>query len=471
MSGPYDVIVAGGGTAGMGTALFAAQRGARVLVLEHAPHLGGTLHVSSGQLSAAGTRLQASRGIRDTPQLHLEDALRISRGTADARALRRVVEHAADTLHWLLDNGFEVLPGHPIVYHAHEPYSIPRTYFGPDKALGIFRAIHPLYQAQERAGRVRTLLGAEVVQALQSPDGTVEGLRFRDRAGAVGEARGRNVVLATGGYARDAARFERWTRRPLYSWCNEYSRGTGHQIGLDAGGVLRHGEKFLCTFAGVRNPQDPANVNVLTMLTPQLRQPWEVYVNLEGRRFMREDEPSVDAREHALLEQPQMSFWAIYDAGIAASAPQPLCFALTAEELAGLWNEHPSFRRHDTLAGLARLCGLDPRVLTRTAEVYNAAVASGVDAAFGRVHLPRALGAAPYYAVLHHGVSVVGWAGLDVDEQLRVLDAGGRPIPQLYAVGEVLGFGLVNGNAFIGGMGLQPALTLGRLLGQRLLAW
>jgi fumarate reductase flavoprotein subunit len=157
--------------------------------------------------------------------------------------------------------------------------------------------------------------------------------------------------------------------------------------------------------------------------------------------------------------------------GIAVAAPEPFITGLTADELTPLWNEHPSFKRADSIGELARACGLDVGVLTRTAQVYNTAVAEQLDAAFGRQYLPRSLGSGPYFAILHHGVSMVGWAGLDVDEQLNVLDGSGRPIPTLYAVGEVQGFGLMNGNAFLGGMGLQPALTLGRLLGQRMLKW
>ena len=59
----WDFIVAGAGTAGLTTAIFAAQRGARVLLLEAAERIGGTLHWSSAQMSAAGTRRQAQRGI------------------------------------------------------------------------------------------------------------------------------------------------------------------------------------------------------------------------------------------------------------------------------------------------------------------------------------------------------------------------------------------------------------------------
>jgi fumarate reductase flavoprotein subunit len=49
---PWDLIVVGGGTAGLPTAVFAAQR-ARVLVIERAPLVGGTLDRSTGQVAAA----------------------------------------------------------------------------------------------------------------------------------------------------------------------------------------------------------------------------------------------------------------------------------------------------------------------------------------------------------------------------------------------------------------------------------
>ncbi|MDW8258658.1 MAG: FAD-dependent oxidoreductase [Gammaproteobacteria bacterium] len=478
MAEHYDIVVIGAGSAGMPLAICAAARGARVLVVENNDRLGGQLHWSSGQLSAAGSRLQAAKGIADSPDAHLQDALRISRGTADAAALRPVIDGAADTLHWLLDNGYEVLPEHPIVYFAHEPYSVPRTYFGPDKALGILRALEPQYRAQERAGRIRTLLRTRAVALIGDAERGIRGVRFAPvqpdgtlDLSAPGEALARYTVLATGGYARDPEKFLRWTGYPLYSWCSEHSRGWGHDLGLAVGGVLRHGEKFLCTFAGIASPKEPGQYHVLTHLTPQWRQPWELYVNLLGERFVREDEPSVDAREHALLGQPRLSFWAIYDQGIVEAAAQPFFFGLTPQELEPLWNAHASFRSAMQLDALAERCAIEPAVLQRTLREYNEAVARRHDPQFGRQHLPAPIGRKPpFYAVLHHGISVVGWAGLATDPDCRVLDGAGRPIPGLYAVGEVRGFGLMNGNAFIGGMGLQPALTMGRLLGQRLAA-
>ena len=128
MTDQWDVIIAGAGTVGVPAAIFAARRGARVLVLEAAPEIGGTLHLSAGQMSAAGTKAQASLGIEDSPDLHFEDVMRISKGTADKELVRLAVDNAAATYDWLTDSGFEPLPEHPVLGLAHEPYSERRYY-------------------------------------------------------------------------------------------------------------------------------------------------------------------------------------------------------------------------------------------------------------------------------------------------------------------------------------------------------
>ena len=63
------------------------------------------------------------------------------------------------------------------------------------------------------------------------------------------------------------------------------------------------------------------------------------------------------------------------------------------------------------------------------------------------------------------------YGGLAVDPSLRVLRRNDVPIGNLYAAGEVVGGGLLTGNSFCGGMSVTPALTFGRMLGDRILRW
>ena len=61
-----DTIIIGAGTAGIPAAIFAAERGLKVLVIEKASVIGGTLFVSTGQISGAGTVFQERKGIKDS---------------------------------------------------------------------------------------------------------------------------------------------------------------------------------------------------------------------------------------------------------------------------------------------------------------------------------------------------------------------------------------------------------------------
>jgi len=74
----WDLIVVGAGTAGLPTALFASQRGARVLLIEKAGTIGGTLFLSTGQIAGAGTVFQEQKGIKDRPEDHYDDIMRIN---------------------------------------------------------------------------------------------------------------------------------------------------------------------------------------------------------------------------------------------------------------------------------------------------------------------------------------------------------------------------------------------------------
>ena len=58
--------------------------------------------------------------------------------------------------------------------------------------------------------------------------------------------------------------------------------------------------------------------------------------------------------------------------------------------------------------------------------------------------------------------------GVDVDPDCRVLDKSGRPISGLFAVGEVTGFGGINGKAALEGTFLGPAMYMGRIAGRRI---
>lgn len=466
----YDIIIVGAGTAGMPCAIAAADSGARVLVLEQEPRVGGTLHVSLGQMSGAGTRIQAERGIEDTPVAHLAEIDRINRGTARADVLRRAVGLQATAVDWLMDLGFEMDPACPAILHLHEAYRTARTYWGIDGGRSILKAITPVFEAAMARPNATLRCGVRVTRLLT--DGTgVAGVELVSAEGSeLGTAHASAVVMASGGYGGNAELFARMTDgRPLYTAALAGSTGAGLEMAEAAGAELVGRESFLPTFAGIVTGPGSNRIEWRQMpdLTPQQRPPWELHLDPEGRRFVREDDPSVDAREHALNGLHDLTFWCVFDDAILAAAP-PLLPGWTCDELATAWVDHPSFVAADGIGALAAATGMGPDAVRESLRTYNLACTGTAPDPTGRSHCPHPIRGPRFRAIRMHGMVLKTPAGIRVNDRLEACRADGTSIPGLYAVGEAIGGATLSGQGFVSGMSVTPALALGRWLGQTL---
>ncbi|MCC7425877.1 MAG: FAD-dependent oxidoreductase [Alphaproteobacteria bacterium] len=464
MNTSYDLCVCGAGTAGMAAALFAARRGARVLLVEAGPALGGTTNMSGGMLSAGGTRRQAERGIADSPEQHYQDVMRIGHDKSDPVFTRLAVSLQPAMIDWMMESGFEAAPECPQVIHRHEAYSIARTYWGVEKGRSITRLFEPLLRAEPT---LAIRLGTRLTALLEDGQGGVRGVRLANADGTEEGVAAQSVALTTGGYAANPTLFSELTfGKPLVSGSLVHNTGVGLQEARRLGAAVRGGELFLPKFGGIEDPPGSRRINPsdFPSLTPQTRPPVEIYVNLRGERFVAEDHPSMDARERALMDQPEMTFWILFDARMMREAPS-LIPRWTPERWEKAFSEHPSFVRATEICMLAARMGVPWEALDRTIGAFNAGQASGQDA-FGRRHMPFPLAEAPFHAVKNHGTTYTCCAGLAIDTAMRVVRADGAAIPGLYAAGEILGRELLSGDAYVGGMSLTPALAFGRLIGE-----
>lgn len=465
----WDVIIVGGGSSGLPAALFAAERGGRVLLIDAAAELGGTLWVATGQMSAAGTRLQREHGITDSADAHFEDVMRISRGTANPGLVRLAIDNAADTFDWLMDVGFEPLPDHPVTGFGHEPYREKRYYWGAEGGITVKNVLVPRIEALAAAGRITLKLQHDVTALRSDADGRVIGVTARDADGTTHDFDGRNTVLATGGYAANPEMFARLSGYPLYNAAPyPFSQGAGLVLGEAVGGYLRGHENVFNNFGTLYNSDTfPARSLGVVETFPERRAPWEIYVNAHGQRFIREDIGSVDAREMALMDQPDRRYWIVLDQAILDAAP-PIIVGWSREDMVRAFAEDgPAFSSAPTIEALAERAGIDAAGLARAVGGFNYGVLTGNDF-FGRSHAPRPIGTGPFYAIRMQGSSISSAVGLAVDDDLRVVRRDGQPIGNLYAIGELLGSGQTMGKAACGGMMVTPAMTFGRLLGQRL---
>lgn len=466
----FDLIVVGAGTAGLPCAIEAAAAGARVLLIEKDRVIGGTLHVSGGHMSAAGARRQKDRGIADSVDAHFADIQRISGHTAHRHDLIRLaIENAPAMVDWLEDNGFDFAPETPRIVYGHEPYSAPRTYYGRDEARSTLALFERLLRPHVDSGAVTLRLGTRARRLLVD-SGRVVGVETESH-GIVSGARATNVVLTTGGFAAAPDLFAEIEGAPLVTAAQKTSTGDGLRMARELGAAIAGKGQYLPTFGGLPAQDDPGRVQWVDrpLLVATERAPWEIYVDRLGRRFIAEDDPSIDAKERALARIGDLTFFTVFD-DRAVEESANIVIGWSPADLRERAGRRAGVFVAPTLAALAGQAGIDASALIDTVARYNRSVADGVDADFGRRVLKAPIERPPFYAMRNHGITLITFAGVEVDGELRVRREDGSVIPGLYAAGEILGAAATMGNSFCGGMLVMPCIVFGRLLGQRLAA-
>jgi fumarate reductase flavoprotein subunit len=465
----YDAIIIGAGTAGIPTAIFAALSGANVLVLEKTTALGGTLFVSTGQIAGSGTVFQKNAGIVDSANSHYDDVMRINGRTSDPALTRLTVDHAGSTINWLADHGFEIMEGHPVTGIGHDHFKIARYQQGIHSGISILNAFMPTFEYLVGKGKIHVLMEREVIELIQSSSGEVMGVISRDKFNNLQDHHATNTVLASGGCAANPRLFEELHNVPLYTQAAyPTSIGTGILLGLSAGGHIWGQEKY-AALPGLVTTENkyPAPMRAFAPLNALTRKPWEILVNSDGNRFVREDHPSMNFLEHAILNQKGHRHWAVFDSAIL-NAATPIIPDWEAEKIKLEASNSSMFHSSDDLTSLAIKAGLNPRNLHRTVKKYNSDAASKTEDEYQRIFRPLPITKPPFYAIQMQGWTLVSFAGLEVNQKLQVIDSNKQPIRNLFALGEVIGAGATSGNSYVNGMLVTPAITFGKILGTSL---
>ena len=103
----YDVVVGGGGAAGLSASIEAAKAGAKVVLIEKLPMVGGSTILSGGIVYGTGYKIQKDAGIEDSVDALVQYWLEKSDNVASEPYLRFVAERSGETIDWLVELGVE----------------------------------------------------------------------------------------------------------------------------------------------------------------------------------------------------------------------------------------------------------------------------------------------------------------------------------------------------------------------------
>jgi predicted oxidoreductase len=497
-----DVLVAGGGLAGIVTALEALRAGKRVTIVDRdtPERFGGLALWAFGGMALVGTPLQARMKIPDTPEVALRDWLRFGEIPEDdlypQQWARYYVEHSRiEVYDWLQGEGVSFMPAVNWVERGlhGDGNSLPRYHVVWGTARELTRRMIAALHAAGSTGRL-TLLHRHRITALDHQAGQIIGaLAVCEHSGAEVRVQAPVVVLAMGGIngSHEQARRNWPKHRPMpaamLNGAHPYADGRLHQHVADKlGGQITHAGEMWNYAAGFPHPYPHFEGHGLSTIPCKSA----LWLNHRGERIG--PAPLVTGFDthwlcQRVAEQEKPWTWHLLNWRIAAKE-----FAISGAEhnprirdrqfpaflketlfgnhrlIRQMQHESRHFLVDETLDGLAAKMNaltasldINAATLQATADAFDANFA-GASSLQNDDQLRRILqarqwrpdrlrtckpaplqmpGAGPFIAIHMQLITRKSLGGLQTDLHSRVLDASGQPVDGLYCVGEAAGFG------------------------------
>lgn len=477
-----DIVIVGGGLAGLAAANALVKKGVKPIVLEKLPFLGGAGLFPEGSLGV-NTRYQKEHGIKTTVQQVLDAGLQYHHFRADPAVLRVLIEGSKDTIDEIADMGIQ--------------FRGIRTMYGPEESLmtwhlfkgGAAAVIEKFIKNIE--ARKGTILTETTAKRLIVENGKVAGVEATDAAGNVHIIRAKKVIIATGGFAANKEMLAQyvfdssalgmvepiWLRGPV----NDGRTGDG----INMARLVGAGVAGMHAVAG-NAPYLPDNPPINQFSGPDelkqgrcaLAQPW-LWVDHTGRRFFNESRGSVFVDVYNAMTSAGGVSYTIFDQEkMDRMINQGAVLPFNAIVLAGVplkslpktWEigmQRGWAFKADSIKELAQQIGVPPENLLDTMKKVNSYAEKGVDPEFGRKkeHLEKFnLKKGPYYALKAIRAFFLTLGGVTVTPQFEAKTPQGDVIPNLYVVGQDIG-GLYDSSYDLRceGSASSFAMTSGRL--------
>jgi tricarballylate dehydrogenase len=453
-----DVVVAGGGNAGICAAIAAREEGATVILLERAPRPmrgGNSRHTRDIRHAHDGPDRYVTG--QYSPAELLDDIVTVTKGGGD-RALTELVTRESVTLPgWLTAHGVRWQRALRGTLHLSRTN---RFMLGGGTAM-----LNSLYRAAEELGvRVRYEAGVTEIRP-GSPHQLI--VAAGDAGGERQTVTARAVVLAAGGFEANLD----WLAE---SWGpaahNFVVRGTPYNDGQ----VLR-----MLLDLGAQEAGDPAQFHgtavdarapafdggIVTRLDSV---PFGVVVNRDGERFYDEGEE---------LWPKRYAIWG----GMIGRQPGQIAYSIVDRKSAGLFlpSVFPAITA-SSVPELAVALDLPVEPLVKTVDAYNRATPAADTGEFdpgrldglatqglepAKTNWARPLDTPPYAAYpLRPGITFT-YLGVRVDDRARIVPGDGGGFPGLFAAGELMA-GNVLSQGYLAGLGLTIGGVFGRIAGE-----
>jgi tricarballylate dehydrogenase len=436
----YDVLVAGGGNAGLCAALTAAESGARVLVLESAPKdfRGG---------NSRHTRNLRAMSDAYPEREYFDDLARVTGGDTNEELARLAIQSSPEGIEWMRGYGVRFQPALGGTLHLGRTNAF---FLGGGKAL-----LNAYYAAASRFG-IEVRYETEVV-GLNIKDGVFESVVVPSEG-----IRAKCFVAASGGFESNLEWLEEaWgpAARNFLIRGTPYNKGRVLKLLLE-NGVQSIGDPAQCHAVAIDARAPKFDGGIVTRLDSL---PLGIVVNRDGERFYDEGEDLWPKRYaiwgRLVAQQPDQIAYSILDAKLNGKFMPPMFPAIQAETISELGSKLEVPRLGETIAA------------------YNAAVEPGrfdmekLDdcrtrgLAIEKTHWAQRIDEPPFLAYpLRPGITFT-YLGVGVDREARVRMRDGSLARNIFAAGEIMA-GNILSKGYLGGFGMTIGTVFGRIAGR-----
>ena len=454
-----DVVVIGGGGAGLASAISSMQAGAKkVIVLEKLGYVGGSTNVSEGALNAVDDQRQKAQGIKDSYETFYETTMHGGHDKGDPTLVRFLTSHSMDAVNWLESLG--------VKFNDHigaatgslgQRSHYPATPYGNTYIRTFEKVI------ADSNGKIQVLLDTPAVKLIQNKSGRVVGVVGNNFGSKVTVMAKDGVIIATGGFGANVAYRQKVNTGVWKNIKLDNSIGCTNIQKAAQGQGLFLAQKVGAKLIGLSDIQIHPCGTPGTGLMENIRTSGRnrIFVNSDGNRFVNEG-AARDVLANAIFQQKGRTYWIVVN---KLRYPTPdfkdrMGASIRNMEALGAVVEAP------TLDALAKKTGMNAENLKKAIADYNAVVSGKAKDKLGFVANnkdDKQMTEGPWYAcrkvpTVHHTMG-----GIKINVKSQVINTKGKVIPGLYAVGEVTGG--IHGSNRLGGNAIADIMTFGHAVG------
>jgi flavocytochrome c len=464
VSAPAEVIVIGGGLAGMAATLTLLDRGARVVMVDKQPFLGGNSGKASSGINAA---------LNTSVESLVADTTKSAGVLARPALIDRLAKDSAEAVAWLRDRtGVDLSLSSQLGGHTAKRTLRPSNAFvGAELTFAIGEILKSL--SAERPQQFRLLTKTKWT-GLHQPegDGKMWRVTVKSLSGSASEEdlQAPSVVIASGGFGHDIKEAESYMKkhRPdledFPTTLGAQTTGDGLKIASNLGAALVDMDRVQLHPTGFVDPNKPEE-HTKTLAAELLRGVGGLLLDRNGRRFA-DELGTRQAVVNAMLRSANST-------GLSGQRSRQFSIVLNgkaaamADRHATLYSKKGLLKKVTGIDGLAAHLGMKVETLWETFEAYNVAAYSGQDS-FGRKVFPN--GHWPversedFYVGTVTPVIHYTMGGIAIDTDGRALSkATNSAIPGLYVIGEASGG--VHGDNRLAGNSLLECTVFGHHVG------